>query len=167
MHWVATYENGEYLKEFEEGTENSFYDIEQDRLDGFGLVGQEVFRFNNGTGTFYINGDPLEVYYGDKLLTGDTDKDLIQFKEAHSEIKPGSRGKLKNKIDSYNMGYKTKVGDINFKAIVKVFKNKKILEVTLSSENEHDEELRIDFDGEHTFDAPLDGNAGKINFRLG
>ena len=167
MHWIATYQNGEYLKEFEDGEENSFYDIEQDRLKGFGLVGGEVFRFDNNTGTFYINGDPLEIYYGDKLLTGETDKDLIQFKEAHSEIKPGAQGRLQNKIDSYNMGYKTKVDDIYFKGIVKVYENKKILEITLSSDNTHDEELIIDFDEKHTFEAPLKEKAGKINFRLG
>ena len=148
-----------YLKE----DVDDFYDIDEDRLDIFGFVSKsESFRINFDTGVFYINNVPLQLTYsenGEELpLNGE--KKLIQFKDAHADLKGG--GFSGNKIDAYNMGYEIQ-GDILFRPILKIYDDKIVLEISLKTDNPG--ELIIKYDGEQTT-FPIKSKSGKLNYRV-
>ena len=156
------------LKEFEGDKENSFYDIELDRLkrfyvdDDFYVVDSGVFNINNKifNVSYEFNG---EVH---NLTGADTDyNDLIQYKDAHSEFDPktGFKG---NVVDAYNFGYKTSIEikgiEFHFKVIVTKGK-KTYATVFLSSNEEVDGKLHLYIDGvEKIYHAPLRGKEGKL-----
>ena len=188
MQWTAIYENGEKLKEFDdEGNENHFRDIERDRVKRFILSNEdEEYTFKTINGHFFINGKPLIVSYkptdGEEInLTGNS-KDLIQFKEAHSDATMNSEGKmvsLGTVIDSHNIGYKRKIElddmTFHFKPIVKRYNEDKVyLQINLSSDTEINGFIEIEY-GDKTdrfqasFSRPEDGGtipAGQLNYKL-
>ncbi len=128
--WVAEYYSGG-LCEFDLETKesNSFYDIDKNKLQRFGLIGSgKKMWFECYRGTFNIEGNIYElVYRTDKAykLTGQDmfQRDIITYKKAVSDIDLTNRvGSASSKIVAYYFGYKTefKVDDItfNFKTII-------------------------------------------------
>jgi hypothetical protein len=166
--WIADY-GDEVLKEFDEG-ENSFYDIDLDRLERF-YVDDDFYVVESGI--FNIDGKIFNVGYevDGKLhkLTGREDtkyNDLIQYKDAHSNFDP-KKGFTGNVIDAYNFGYKTKVDDFNFKVIITKPKDMTYATIFLSSDKEVDGKLHLNIDGEEKiYHAPLRGKEGKLVYKF-
>ncbi|WP_246120484.1 hypothetical protein [Cohnella terricola] len=118
--WVASYADGTFLPEFsyDSQLENSFYDIEKDKLIRFGLVGYGINLYYEVLGgIFKIAGQMIEVSYKDNItgkeypLTGQPMtmyKDIIQYKNAESTFDPHNRGitTTDSVITQYNFGYK-------------------------------------------------------------
>ena len=128
MIWIAEYDKDNYLSEFnfENKKENSFYDIEQDEVNRFGLIGGGYkMYFDKNSGQFNICNRQYDIGYKLNntiyLLTKQElfPRDIITYKQAVSEI----NGQMNTpQIVSYYFGYKTEftVDDItfNFKPII-------------------------------------------------
>lgn len=125
--WVAEYYKG-CLKEFEnKETQNSFYDIDKERLVRFGL--SDIGWFECYRGVFNLKGQVYEVIYkyGDTVipLTGMDmkHKDIITYKKAYAEADiTKKKGQFTNRIVAYYFGYKSEfeAGEVkfNFKPII-------------------------------------------------
>ena len=126
--WIAEYYNGG-ISEFDIKTKkaNSFYNINKNKLQRFGLIGNgNKMWFECYRGPFNINGNVYNVGYRIKdkgyCLTGQDmfQRDIIAYKKAVSDIsfkKNIQAGNVVNKIVGYYFGYKTefKIDDIIFK----------------------------------------------------
>lgn len=176
--WVAEYYNG-YTSEFDFITrkENSFYNINREKLVRFGLIGKRLkMWFECYRGTFNVAGKRFDIVYkeGDTLyyLTGQDvyHRDIITFKQAYSDAVFGGRakkGKFKSTIIAYFFGYKSelKIKDVtfNFKPIVKVSADGKIfLDLHLVADRDLNGELLFLREGNliESFSAPLEKNVG-------
>ncbi|WP_240636852.1 hypothetical protein [Paenibacillus silvae] len=133
--WVGEYDDGTYLSEFNFDTkeENSFYDIQRDRLVRFGVMGHGSKFFFESDGVFNLDGIGIEVIYkdGDKEynLTGHSGKfnDVITYKDAESTVNfaSGRDGTITDTtITQYNFGYKAVIEidgiTFQFKATCKI-----------------------------------------------
>lgn len=126
--WVAEYYDGSSLSEFDFGTheENSFYEIDRNKLIRFGLVGLgHKLYFENVGGTFKIMGRAFDFVYSangkNYPLTGLASRyynDIITYKSAESSIAlgDGHSGSTINRITQFNFGYKAKLelDDVQF-----------------------------------------------------
>lgn len=170
--WIAEYDEG-HLKEFEGEKENSFYDIEQDRLVRF-FIGEDFYEVEDGS--FNIAATKFHLGYKvDKLykLTDRDDtvyNDLIQYKDAHNDIvMEGSKRVSGTVIDAYNFGYKTEIetemAKFNLKLIATVPKNKNpYITIYLRSDKELNGELVLFIDGEpKSYHAPFNEVNGNIS----
>ncbi len=134
--WVAIYKDGTKLYEIDAAAGkplNKFQDIDKDKLQSFHLInGKNDYCFNCETGVFSIDGK--EVYLPQKP-EGDYADGIILFKEGaqHAVFGREKTHPYENfGILSYNIGYKTHVGDIVNKVIftVDVARNTKFLTVS-------------------------------------
>ena len=129
--WLAEYNDNSELCEFNQNlSENSFYDIDKNKLSKYGLIGLNYkMYFNIDDGIFNIANKNICISFKDNNgntynLTNNSYKynDIIQFKEAESSFIFGY-GSI-NKIVCFNFGYKNKIKindiDMNFKVICKV-----------------------------------------------
>lgn len=171
--WLADYYNG-YLSEFDFDTkhENSFYNIEKNRLQRFGLLGNGMkMWFECYRGSFNVNGRIYDVAYknGDKLymLTGQDvfQRDIITYKKAYADLK--LKGKAENKIVAYYFGYKSElnIDDIkfNFKPIVVIPLNKPVhFKIHLVANRDMNGSILIKKNGKFIEDipAPIKANVG-------
>ncbi|MEK3702714.1 hypothetical protein MKY87_01200 [Paenibacillus sp. FSL R7-0198] len=116
--WVGEYIDGTYLSEFDLTTkeENSFYDIDRDRLVRFGVIGHGNKFFFENDGVFNLGGSGIEVIYKDGEreynLTGHAGKfhDIITYKDAESSVNfaVGQGGTVADTtITQFNFGYKS------------------------------------------------------------
>lgn len=148
MKWIAEYIDGKRLFE-KEG--HGFYDIERDKLKSFKITNNGVtFGYDVSNGIFDINGTPLELKYNElELMSVVNDyTDLIQFKQAYANFHPSNGASMGNRIESYNFGYKTKVDDINYKAIITIPNGgRPYLEVTLTCDEPKQGNIEIDYEG--------------------
>lgn len=166
--WIAEYEDGTLFKEFDDG-ENSFYDIETDRLKKFYV---EEHFYDIETGTFNIAGNTFAVGYKiDETLhkiTGRDDTkydDVIQFKDAFTEFDP-KKGVSKSQITAYNFGYKGNTDLADFE-IIATIKNDNFVTVKLSADKEIDGELVLFINGEPKFyKAPLSQKEGNLTYKF-
>lgn len=131
--WVAEYYGGG-ISEFDLETKesNSFYSIDKNKLQRFGLIGKgDKMWFECYRGSFNIKGNVYELVYsinGKKYkLTGQDmfQRDIITYKQAISDIDLTKRaGSSESMIVGYYFGYKTefKIDDIifNFKPIISI-----------------------------------------------
>lgn len=179
--WVAEYYNG-FLYEFEnEELENSFYDIERERLQRFGLVGKDRMWFECYRGTFNLLGNTYDLIYkwGDRVipLTGMDmfQRDIITYKKAYAEAEISKkRGTFTNKIVAYYFGYKSEFEiegiKFNFKPIIcKSVGGELYLDLHLVSSENLDGDLYILKNGEviEKFNAPLVKNmAGGVQWEV-
>ncbi|REK76296.1 hypothetical protein [Paenibacillus paeoniae] len=132
--WMAAYSDGSFLTEYSFDTkqENSFYEIDKEKIIRFGLIGQGMNMYYEVLGgVFKIVGRMVEVIYKDKntnkeyFLTGNPltmYNDLIQYKNASIDFDPLEReGTGESFITQYNFGYKTSLDidgvKFHFKAI--------------------------------------------------
>ncbi|MCZ4246923.1 hypothetical protein BXO87_02125 [Bacillus sp. GZB] len=132
--WMAEYPDGTHLSEFDFATkeENSFYDIDRDRLFRFGLVGHGQKIYFERDGVLNVAGRRIHVAYevdGKMLPLNGVFKydinDIITYKDAQaSGLTSGFKGQgtFSNRILQYNVGFKTNLNidgvSFHFKAIV-------------------------------------------------
>ncbi len=124
--WFADYADGSQLCEFEgEEKENSFYDIDKEKLLRLGLYGHgDCFSFDIFGGHFNIksavytfgvknNLNDKLYYFNNKIIY----RDIIQYKSAYSDFNPFNKHEpVKGGVYQHSIGYKGKitVEDRNF-----------------------------------------------------
>lgn len=186
--WLATYSNETFLSEynFDNQQQNSFYDIDKDKLLRFGLIGMGMnMHYEVNGGTFNIAGRMVDFAYRDNdtgnvyHLTGQpviVYNDIIQFKNAEADFNPvGNSGTAESTITQYNFGYKQTLDidgvQFNLKAICGVPYGKNIyMNVRLVADKDMNGSLLIRMNGVQQFlyDAPLSIDiGGEINWEVG
>lgn len=111
LNWGAEYTDGTFDKEFDEnGTHTDFYSIKNEKIKRFGLYNSQVKLFYQNDGSFYLNGQLIEIEYHVKdkiyhLTSNFENKDCITFKEAG--MTPRGNGKQKSELQAICFGYKT------------------------------------------------------------
>lgn len=133
--WVAEYADKTYLAEydFNTGKENSFYNIQKDKLIRFGLIGRNnKFYFEVFGGVFKLNGIIFDFIYRTKekdyRLIGWPHRytDIITYKDAETYFLPDSMRNgsppVGGRITQYNLGYKALLNiagvSFNFRPII-------------------------------------------------
>lgn len=185
--WLAEYYKG-HLSEFDFDTkeENSFYDIEKEKLVRFGLVGRnKKMWFECSGGTFNLLGKRIDIQYraGDVIysLTNQNkyQRDIITYKRAVSESNVGrsKEGVMSNRILSYSFGFKTEMeindATFNFKPIVTLphgIDGNYILTVDLKADKDIDGCLELLRGGKvvASHKAPLKANiTGRLHWKIG
>lgn len=167
--WFAKYKNGTILSEFDNnGGENSFYDIVKEDVAQFGVVGAgNILMFDALTGVFILNGEHIDIHYGDTELTnGNTSyTDIISFKDAGAYLLPNGQT-TDGVIDKYNFGYKCKINGFNMQCIVfidmvsgKIYLNVRLVSAVSANGNIKIRDINIP--------APLDANiASEITIQV-
>ncbi|MED1125354.1 hypothetical protein [Bacillus atrophaeus] len=185
--WLAEYYRG-HLSEFDFETkkENSFYDIDKEKLVRFGLIGkQKKMWFECSRGTFNLSGRRVDVRYRteDQVyeLTNQNlyQRDIITYKKAFSEANVGRKteGEFKNNILSYSFGYKSEmeIEDVtfNFKPIVTLphgrEDNDHVLTVDLAADKDLDGYLEFIIGGKvvGSYEAPLQASVtGRLHWKV-
>lgn len=111
--WVAEYEDGTGLKEFnDDGTENSFYDLDRSKLKRFGLMGGgKGYWLDCKSGVFYVDKKEVCVRFIDSdgniyefMRQNGSYNDIIQYKSASTSLT--MNGRVKDSIESYSIGWK-------------------------------------------------------------
>lgn len=135
MAWYARYYNDEVLEEFnEDGTDNSFFDIDKKNLKEFGLYGgfnrfwydtrDGVFHIRNAKGIEYSIRAHLERE--DQSLIKITDKemlynDIVQYKKFYADLELALGKETPASPTEFYLGYKFSTdvpeGVLNVKAI--------------------------------------------------
>ena len=116
LNWLAIYNNGEVLREFVTPTlRNDFYDIEQERVEQFGLHGSGYTIYFDKNGEFHFNDKILNLEYETKdktyqLTNNDIQKELITFKKAYVDYELGV-GITDKVSDGISVGYKYNLSD--------------------------------------------------------
>lgn len=185
--WLATYNNDTFLSEYslDNQQQNSFYDINKEKLIRFGLVGMGMqMYFEVYGGAFNIAGHRIEIIYRDKETGKEhylTDQPLvvynsiIQYKNAEMDFNPAhNSGTSESTITQFNFGYQQllNIDDVNFnfKVICGVPYGKNIyLNIRLVSDKNMDGEIIIKKDGNQQFvlDAPLTEKlGGEVNWEV-
>ncbi len=131
FQWVAEYNDGDLLTEYNPEINpktTSFYSINKQNLLRFGYLGSGLRAyFNVYDGVYNINNSKYRIYfkYNNKSyniteMLGVKYNDIIQFKRRRAFFNP-LNGEMsgnmdKNNIESYNIGWKTKlnIGNIFF-----------------------------------------------------
>ncbi|KGM93320.1 hypothetical protein IRP63_14525 (plasmid) [Clostridium botulinum] len=139
--WIAEYDDGELLTEYNpqyNPRTTDFYSIDKSKLLRYGYIGSGLrVYFNVYDGIFNINNSTYEIFfkYNNQLysltnMLGVKYNDIIQFKRRTAYFNPltgESCGSMNGNIDSYNIGWKSKlyIGNIEFsvKAIYSIQKN--------------------------------------------
>lgn len=114
--WLAEYIDGSYLTEFDlvTGKDNSFYNINKEKLVRFGLIGHNIkMCFDTLGGNLNLAGTYVELVLRDKdgkeypiTGTNETYRDIITYKDAEASFDLlGSTGAT-GRITKYNMGFK-------------------------------------------------------------
>ncbi|PZT57519.1 hypothetical protein [Paenibacillus silvae] len=184
--WVADYYDDTNLTEYDLQTKksNDFYNIDRDKLIGFGIIGQgSQLYYNVANGVFHVNQDRFAISYivdDEELpLTGRTFlyNDHIQFKNGSSEATLNTKsieGKFKNSIDCFNFGYKKTMNlndvNINYQSILSL-PDREIpyLQIKITSDQDLNGQLVVRKNGVviDQFNAPLKANhSGIINWEL-
>jgi len=182
--WIATYFDNTFLSEynFDDKRENSFYDIDRNRLLRFGLVGYGMnLYFEVLGGIFKIAGQMIEVVYklNDKIyyLTGQPlimYNDIITYKDAESILDVRNGQTMRNMITQYNFGYKQNLHidgvNFNFKAICSIPYGKPVfLNLRLVADQNLNGYLCIKKNGVYVAEiyAPLEANVGgEVNWQV-
>lgn len=121
FNWGADYKDGTFDREFDDnGKHTDFYSIRKDEIIRFGLYNESMKLFYQEDGSFYLNGQLIEIEYHikDKVynLTCNFDnKDCTTFKQ--DSMTPKGRGVQKSKLECIAFGYKTLItakDDIQF-----------------------------------------------------
>lgn len=187
--WLAEYLDGTNLSEFNldgNNEENSFYDIDKNKLLRFGFLGNGVYLFYEIDGVFKLAGQTIEVIYKDKAtnieyyLTGRQEmyNDIICYKDAESTVNISSSGQnmtnIGTTISQYNFGYKFSFNinevNFNFQAVCKIpFGQPVFIEFWLVADTTIDGVFIIKKRGEIVaeIDAPLEqGVGGLLNWMV-
>lgn len=122
--WVGEYKDETIFSEFdlESGAENSFYEIEKEKLKYFGLGGRNHYLFFDcKNGNFNLGGINIKLKYEtnqkeyDLTTQNNGDySDIITFKKAHTDFDPSARQTI-SAISEYYFGWKK---EIDFENIV-------------------------------------------------
>ena len=135
--WYAEYNDSTFLREFNGIIENSFNDIDDDKVVNFGLIGKNKLdiHFNVNDGILYIGNTKVEIIVSDyknseqseQIDFSQSKKDLITFKHAIDEFNIRTQ-RTKIIIDAHYIGYKTKIklndgNDLHLKIILNFLMN--------------------------------------------
>ncbi|MCP1185115.1 hypothetical protein [Paenibacillus sp. 1781tsa1] len=182
--WVADYYDGTSFLEYDSKTKknNSYYEIEKDKLIYFGLIGEgsQVY-FDVANGIFQLNSHRIMISYKtdnqEYPLTGRTFlyNDIIQYKDSSSDaniLNKKEQGNFDSRIEQYNIGYKKQMylvdANINFQCILTIpFKDSPYLQIKITSDKDLDGKIVIRTDGIVTEElhAPLKENmSGNLNW---
>lgn len=118
MEWVAYYTDNTQLKQFEDGKEHLFKEIDQEKLEGFALFESiQIASVNLKTGEIKVNSTILEFpepHFKDAKFR------LIYFRRVRQVI-----GSSKDSSVKHYIGWQTTVQNRNHKRLIS-FKNNKI-----------------------------------------
>jgi hypothetical protein len=185
--WLAEYYQGHMSEfDFETKKENSFYDIDKEKLVRFGLVGRnKKMFFECSRGSFNLLGKRIDIQYRTDdavyALTSQNlyQRDIITYKRAVSESSVGrqSEGTMTSRILSYSFGYKSemKIGDavFNFKPIITLpdgMDSNYVLTVDLKADKDINGRLELVKGGEvvASHEAPLKADmTGRLHWKIG
>ena len=173
--WIALYEDGSHLSEYDLLTrnENNFYSIDKSKLVAFGLIGHgHKFYYSAYGGYIHTPFGVIELIYKveDKeyYLTGQDDlyQDIITYKRANTDIDLINNHSY-TQIVEYTYGYKKllNIDDINFslRVLNKIPNNEPVhLNIRLVADNELNGSLIIKRNGIiiEEVSAPLNKDVG-------
>jgi len=110
--WIAKYFDGRELKQFGDGRESLFKDIELDKLKSFELrVNSKPYEVDLVNGSFMLEGVKIEF----ENFGSQNDFDLIYFKRVRNTI-----GQNSVRTETFCFGWKTNIDGHTFKRIVKI-----------------------------------------------
>jgi hypothetical protein len=113
--WIAIYEDGRELKQFSEGRENLFKDIDQDRLTLFQVeVNSKKYEVDLADGSFNIDGQKLAF----ENFGLQNKFQLIYFRRVRQQI-----GEASNPEVTQCIGWQTNIDGHSFKRILKINNN--------------------------------------------
>jgi hypothetical protein len=122
--WFADYEDGNSIYEFDNSKkETSFYDIDQDKVITYGLLGNHLrISFNKQSGIFNIGGAEYPVFItinNKKVDLHKIEKKLVHFKMGHSDMLmvPNKPNEYTRSIDGYFFGYRLTYDKLNIQII--------------------------------------------------
>ena len=113
--WYAIDNDGKYIYEYDNDLNETMFDyLDKSNIKHFGLLGNELtFSFDRETGIFYILDKPidLKIFINDEQLSFIGEKDIIQFKMAHTDgvVRKNQLQRYRRMIDGFFMGYKMKI----------------------------------------------------------
>lgn len=185
--WLAEYYKGSLSEfDFETKKENSFYDIDKEKLVRFGLVGRnKKMFFECSRGSFNLLGKRIDIQYRtDNAIYPLTmqnvyQRDIITYKRAVSESSVGrsTEGTMTSRILSYSFGYKSEMEidgvAFNFKPIVTLpdgIDSNFVLTVDLNVDQDINGRLELLRGGEvvSSHEAPLKaGQTGRLHWKIG
>lgn len=117
MEWIASYNDQTELKQFENGKEHLFKEINQEKLKQFALT-------ENNKIQAFVDLDTGQIHVGNKILEFPKFKDvefrLIYFRRVKQVI-----GSPEDSSVSHYIGWQTTIKDRNYKRIIS-FKDNKI-----------------------------------------
>lgn len=150
--WIAKYNNGQELREYQDNKFNDFYSIDKDNLSSFGLMNElNELMYEVDTGTFIFNNKRLNISlkHEDTIIpiTESAIKynDCITFKKADHIVTGAGFGT--SKIVEYNYGYKARLDNMNIKIIVCVPLNRKAeIQIHITPDYNYDCDLIITID---------------------
>ena len=117
--WLAVYNDGTSLDQFDGSDERLFSDIDQNKLKKFVIYnGSNGIDLDMLTGVFTINGSQISI---DKRSNLDSDNRLIFFKRVRVDI--GTTTIDENKTTRYFIGYQTTVDGVNKKVMLSVMED--------------------------------------------
>lgn len=113
--WIAKYFDGTELRQFGEGKEMLFKDIQLDKLKSFELgVNSKSYEVDLVDGSFTLDG----VKLGFENFGEQNQFDLIYYKRVRRSIGPQATS-----VITYCFGWKTNIDGHSFKRIVKLTGN--------------------------------------------
>jgi len=112
-YWIAIYEDGSMLLQFDNGKENLFKDIDLDRLVEFQLVfnSKKVLSVYPKLGAFNINGFSYTTDIAYKR--NNSTYKLIYYRRVFNQIEDGVSSKI-----FYNIGFEVNINGVVHKRIL-------------------------------------------------
>lgn len=117
MEWIAIYNDKTELKQFENGKEHLFKEINQEKLRRFALT-------ENNKIQAFVDLDTGQIHIGDQILEFPKFKD-VQFRLIYFRRVKQVLGLPEQSSVNHHIGWQTTIGDRNYKRII-TFKDNKI-----------------------------------------
>ena len=118
--WRAQYVDGTSLCEFDGAHENSFYDIDRDRLAYFYLEGSFAIKIDIFTGEITVKDKTLAMPQLIQHYLQPTTYELIQFKRGMATLSTTSMQTVSQTIISFNVGWKYTLHNTHAQVILSV-----------------------------------------------
>lgn len=112
--WYAINNDNSKVYEYDNNKKETMFDyLDKTNVKHFGLLGNGItFSFDRESGQFYISDKPIDlsININNKPISLKGDKDIIQFKMAHTDGSFIKKGPItyRKSIDGFFMGYKMK-----------------------------------------------------------
>lgn len=193
MIWVAEYKDGTCLfqRDLNKNTKNSFYSIEKDNLNKFGLIGKGYnCHFNVFGGTYIINERKINIriitennihflteqnlIYNDIITYIDASAPIDFSAAINQESEKNSIKTANSRIDAYNVGYKTKITsygyNFNLQTLVKFPEtDTPFMNISLNTDKDLKGNLIIMVDNSLSLNEEIElkaNHGGELNWQL-